>query len=86
MALLRKWNYRRHGYELYEIPDSWHCPLIAADMAEIVNCVSCGKEMTFGEGYTSRVIHSAMGFGYCVCESCMEKELAAENAARKENQ
>lgn len=84
MATLKKWNYSRHAYEPYEIPDSWRCPMIAADMTEIVNCVSCGKEMAFGDGYNSRVIHGVLGFAYCVCESCMEKEMAAENAARKE--
>lgn len=84
MATLRKWNYVKHDYEPYVIPYNWHCPMMAIDMREIVNCASCGKVMTFGEGYTSRVIHSMLGFGYCVCKSCMEKEWAAENAARKE--
>ena len=84
MAIAKKWDYKKHDYVPYESPADWHCPLMAADMAETINCVSCGKEMSFGEGYTSRVIHTALGFGYYVCESCMEKEMAAEQAARKE--
>ena len=84
MATHRKWNYRKHDYEPYVIPDSWHCPLVAADMTEIINCAECGKQLTFGDGYTSRVIHNTFGMGHYVCEGCMEKEWAAENAARKE--
>lgn len=86
MPWVKKWDYKKRDYVPYQIPDNWHCPMVAADMTEIVNCASCGKEMTFGEGYNSRVIHGTLGFSYTVCESCMNKEWAAENAARKEKQ
>lgn len=83
MAKAQIWDCVKHEYTPYEIPADWHCPLICQDMNTLINCVSCGKEMTFGEGYTSRFIHNISGFGYYVCEECMEIEWAVEKAARK---
>ena len=34
----------------------------------------CGKELKYGDTYTSLEIHTAMGFGYGVCEDCYEFE------------
>ena len=84
MATLRKWNYQKHAYDPYETPNQWNCKQICESMDEIINCASCGKEITFGEGYSSNVIQDSVGFGYCVCEKCAEKEWAARLAARKE--
>lgn len=33
-----------------------------------------GCELAFGEGYTSRLIHNDLGFGYAVCPRCYEAE------------
>ena len=38
-----------------------------------INCAQCGKEITFGEGYTSREIYSGP-WGHMVCRECMEHE------------
>ena len=46
----------------------------SSDMDKLIACASCGKTITFGEGYTSRKITNNVGFGYCVCEQCYEKE------------
>ena len=46
----------------------------SSDMDEFVRCPSCNKILKFGDGYTSRKITNKAGFGYCVCESCYEKE------------
>ena len=54
----------------------------AVDMDEIVNCPHCGREVTFGECYTSREIHTQSGFGYAVCEKCYGIERARENKWR----
>lgn len=43
-------------------------------MKEIVNCPHCGKELEYGNCYTSLEIHTEMGFGYGVCEKCYEEE------------
>ena len=53
-------------------------------MSTIVNCAECGKEMQYGEGYTSGLIHTSGGMGYCVCESCYEKELQVEKEKKIE--
>ena len=43
-------------------------------MDKIVNCANCGKELKFGECYTSKTIHTEIGMGYGVCEECYDKE------------
>jgi len=74
MKILRKWNYEKHNYDKYEIPDNWNCKTIAWDMEEIVNCPHCGKELEFGMTYCSKEIHTDIGFGYGVCQECYDKE------------
>lgn len=72
--IVGKWNYEKQDYEPYVIPEEWNTPLYSDDMSEIVNCARCGKEVTFGSCYTSREIHSRVGFGFPVCEECFERE------------
>lgn len=71
---LKKWNYKKHKYEDYEVPDSWNCQIATSDMSELVNCPHCGKILMFGNTYTSLEIHTDIGFGYGVCENCHNKE------------
>lgn len=78
---MKKWNFKKREYEPYEVPGDWVTPLIEFDMDKIVNCASCGERMVFGDGYTSKKIHTDSGFGYCVCLKCYEKEWAEENEA-----
>lgn len=79
---LRKWNYETHEYEPIEVPDEWNIPLYPDDMEEIVNCPHCGKELPYGETYTSKEIHNWVGLGYGVCEECYEKEWKRRNKYR----
>lgn len=72
--ILRKWNYERHKYKDYEIPDEWNVKTYGNGMEEIINCCQCGKKIKFGDSYTSLEVHAKMGFGYSVCEKCYEKE------------
>ena len=69
-----KWNYEKHDYEPHRIPDSWNSPVYTQNMDEVVNCVQCGREFTFGESYTSLEIHDGVGFGYPVCRDCYGEE------------
>lgn len=69
-----KWNFKKHVYEPYSVPEEWNTPLHTNDLNQIVNCAQCGKEIKFGDTYTSRQIHNAAGFGYPVCGECYEKE------------
>lgn len=71
---LRKWNYKTHEYDPIEVPYEWNVPLYTDDMEKIVNCPHCGKELPYGETYTSKEIHSWVGLGYGVCEECYEEE------------
>lgn len=71
---MRKWNYKKHEYELYEVPSDWHCSIYESDMSKTVNCAQCGREIKFGDAYTSNEIHTFMGFGYAVCEECYNEE------------
>ena len=72
---LQKWNYSIEDYEDYKIPDNWHCVTYCEDLDEIINCVQCGREVEFGDTYTSKEVHTSIGFGYSVCEDCYKKEV-----------
>lgn len=72
--LLNKWNYQTHSYDPMQIPNDWNCKTYSDDMDEIINCPHCGKQIKFGDGYTSLEIHTHIGFGYIVCEECYNKE------------
>ena len=72
--LLRKWNYQKREYEPYEVPDDWKVSLWESDMDTVVNCPHCGRQLTFGECYTSREIHNKFGMGFGVCGDCYEQE------------
>ena len=73
--VLQKWNTKKRKYEDYVIPDNWKVKLYSKDMNEKVNCTSCGKEIKFGDSYTSLEIHTDMGFGFAVCENCHNEEI-----------
>lgn len=73
--LLRKWNGNKKEYEDYKIPGNWNVKTYCADMDEIVNCAQCGKELKYGNTYTSMEVHTEMGFGYGVCDTCYRFEL-----------
>jgi hypothetical protein len=72
--ILRKWNYNKHDYEPYEVPEDWKLVLFTDNMEDITVCPHCGKEVPFGYTYTSKEIHTDMGFGYFVCEKCYKQE------------
>lgn len=77
---LQKWNYQKHIYEPYNISKDWNCKTYSNDLNEIINCPHCGKELKFGDSYTSLEIHTNLGFGYGVCEKCYNLErLRREN-------
>lgn len=72
---LKKWNYKKHIYEDYEVSNEWNCKTYSTNMIEMVNCPHCGRLLPYGETYTSMQIHTELGFGYGVCEECYEQEM-----------
>lgn len=83
MPDIRKWNHKTRAYEPYTPPDG-RVSMNETNMETRISCASCGCQITFGEGYTSQLIHNSFGMGYTVCESCHVAELAEELKARKE--
>ena len=77
MKLLKKWNFRTKKYDSYKTPAK-RLGLHSNDMEELIDCADCGKEIKYGDGYTSRAIHTELGFGYTVCEDCYDRELKAK--------
>ena len=71
---LHKWNPMLHKYEDFEVPDDREIALYMDDMDRLVQCANCGRWMRYGQGYTSRTIHTEVGFGYAVCENCYDEE------------
>lgn len=68
----KKWDFKTKEYYDYELPE--HACLFSDDMIKVIACAECGRKMLFGDGYTSKQIHTELGFGYAVCEQCYEKE------------
>ena len=81
--ILKKWNYQKHDYEPYEVPDDWKFVLWTDDMEKKTTCPHCGQDFPFGETYTSKEIHTEMGFGYFVCEKCYEEEWRRYDLAKE---
>lgn len=82
MPDIKKWNYLKRAYEPYT-PPAGRISLYEPVMETPIVCASCGKRMTFGDGYTSLILHNFAGFGYSVCESCHSTELDEEIENRR---
>jgi hypothetical protein len=78
---MQKWNPYKHKNEPYIPPPGGTYTIFSDDMDEIINCPLCGKELLFGQGYTSKTIMTPIGFGYIVCEDCYKQEWKEERAA-----
>jgi hypothetical protein len=81
---IQKWNYDKRDYEEYIYPKEWDICLYSEDMDKIVNCASCGKELRYGDTYTSQELHCNVGLGYGVCEECHNKEMVRKYSAKHE--
>ena len=81
---VQKWDPKIRVYEPYEAPPLANimCPL--DDMSAMIQCARCGRLMRCGEGFTSKQIHTKVGFGYLVDEDCYQEEWEEEMAARTE--
>lgn len=78
-----KWNYQTHEYDEYELPKK--AMMYTDNMDEVCQCASCGKDMLFGDGYTSLEIHTDLGLGLIVCADCYEQEFQRKYGTKNEN-
>lgn len=83
MPDIKKWNFLKRAYEPYT-PPAGRISLYEPVMETPIVCASCGKQMTFGDGYTSSELHNSFGMGYTVCVSCHEAEMAERLKALEE--
>lgn len=84
LMMLQRWDEKERQYRPYEVPDDWHVTTYETDMDTTVNCCQCGREVHFGETFTSMQVHTRYGIGYAVCDRCYYgKEWPERDAARK---
>lgn len=76
---VRKFNVKTDKYEDFYIPVE---AAIYEDLDTRVRCAECGRELYFGDCYTSLVIHNPIGFGYGVCLQCYTLEREQERFRR----
>lgn len=60
-AFARKYDLETGQYEDYALPDG--ATYYEDDMNKKIACCECGKEITYGASYTSRIILDKYGFG-----------------------
>lgn len=78
MIALRRWDYKTETYLPFASPAN-NLFLFCQDMQAPVDCASCGKQMVYGDTYTSQEIHTSVGMGFPVCEDCHEVEWQRRN-------
>lgn len=74
MRLVRKYDVEKREMIDWYIPREWRTALWNTNMNDIVNCAQCGKELKYGDCYTSRELMNGAGLGYGVCGACYQKE------------
>lgn len=86
-VVYNKWNALAHRYDPYYVPADKKLVFYDTDLEDIVNCCQCLKEIKYGDSYTSLEVHTEIGTGYAVCESCYSQEIARrEKLTRREEQ
>lgn len=83
MLDIQRWNYQTKQYDPYTPPAEWVLVIYSEDMDLTINCANCGTPMPFGRGYTSRELHTHVGFGYPVCATCYTAECKRDTDNRK---
>lgn len=82
--IVGKWNYLKHDYDAYIIPHGWRVKSFCVDDNEVINCVQCGKQIIAEDGYVSLEVHTPVGFGYLVCDTCYDEELKRRKKYKNE--
>jgi hypothetical protein len=69
---VQKWNVKTRKYEPYEMPVG--VILFTHNLDEITSCAQCGKQVVYGDAFTSLEVHNENGLGYPVCDDCYRSE------------
>lgn len=77
-----KWNIETQKYDYYTVPEG--ATLYEYDHGKEIICANCATAVTYGEAYTSRMIHNSAGFGFMVCSECKDME-TTEKALELQN-
>jgi len=79
---IKIWHFEARTYIPYDKANKW---LVVLGVGEehldgytFTQCAHCGAITEVGSMYTSRMIHTNVGFGYSVCEECYNKERKLE--------
>lgn len=78
---LRRFNPFTKEYDLHTVPLDWKVIIYHDNLDININCASCGKELRYGDSFTSLEIHNKLGMGYCVCEECYKREWERQTKA-----
>ena len=76
----QKYSFKDKKYNEYQLPNG---ATTLAELDDVIACAECGKKLTFASSYTSRTIHTKIGMGYSVCNSCYIVERAKEKEYRE---
>lgn len=71
-----KWDPKLLKYLPFMVPKG--ASIFEEDMDKEIKCANCGNKLIYGEGYTSRTIHTRFGMAYMVCTNCYADEIKAE--------
>ena len=83
ITAIGKWNYDTRKYDPYEVPEGIILYTYSPDLDSLTKCAGCFEDLLFGDGYTSRVLHTQYGMGYPVCTKCYEAEWEEERKFRE---
>ncbi|NLD11690.1 MAG: hypothetical protein GX671_08080 [Clostridiales bacterium] len=81
---MKKFNYKTGEYEDYDVPAEWNVLTCSDNLRAKINCADCGAELEYGDSYTSLSIRTDVGFGYCVCKECYNREWRDRTNAKRE--
>lgn len=82
--ILDKWNYEKHVYEPYAVPDDWKVSKYEDNLNAVVNCCQCGRKVIVDDTFSSHEIHDDLGLGFMVCSDCHDKEWKRRKKYKRE--
>jgi len=69
-----KYDYEIGEYQQYMLPEG---AVVTAELGQEISCAGCGEKVLFDDSYTSMSITNGFGFGFAICEKCLQQELEA---------